>query len=252
MVVDCPIVIVSIGNNLFQSRPDQDWQILGQATLLLSWQLVLFSQPLLYCGWSQCTLCLLTMTADISWYQLQAGNNCKICLKTCCLLLNTVSLFSSPIEYCLFCLFSTLCSWWLCPWPLESCFTFVFFPSLNNITTKFVLRRVTSPQLIFQPAHFLSSVFNPLEVCMYSLPPPPPAAEKRKQRHHHSKITKGTKKNQDILAINFSRLMEVISVDIFCMKCPKAKQSKIKSIDLRGRPCSRVSAEGSAQLFGVC
>ena len=87
---------------------------------------------------------------------------------------------------------------------------------------------------------------------MYSLPPPPPAAEKRKQRHHHSKITKGTKKNQDILAINFSRLMEVISVDIFCMKCPKATQSKIKSKDLRGRPCSRVSAEGSAQLFGVC
>ena len=171
MVVDCPIVIVSIGDTLFQSRPDQDWQILGQATLLLSWQLVLFSQPLLYCGWSQCTLCLLTMTADISWDRLQAGNNCKICLKTCCLLLNTVSLFSSPIEYCLFCLFSTLCSWWLCPWPLESCFTFVFFPSLNNITTKFVLRRVTSPQLIFQPAHFLSSVFKPLEVCMYSLPP---------------------------------------------------------------------------------
>ena len=108
MVVDCHIVIVSIGDNLFQSRPDQDWQILGQAPLLLSWQLVLFSQPLLYCGWSQCTLCLLTMTADISWYQLQAGNNCKICLKTCCLLLNTVSLFSSPIEYLLFCLFFCL------------------------------------------------------------------------------------------------------------------------------------------------
>ena len=87
-----------------------------------------------------------------------------------------------------------------------------------------------------------------------------------RQCHHHrrlqkrennditilAKITKRTKKNQDILAIKFSRLVEVISVDIFCMKCPKATQSKIKSKDLRGRPCSRVSAEGSAQLFGVC
>ena len=154
------------------NRPDQEWQILGQANLLLSWHWVLFPKPsilpLLYCGWSQCTLCLLTMTADISWDQLQAGNNCKICLKTCCLLLNTVSLFSSPIEYCLFCLFSTLCSWRLCPWTLDS---FLLFYICIFIMTKFVLVRVTSPQLIFQPAHFLSSVFKPLEVCMYSLPP---------------------------------------------------------------------------------
>ena len=154
------------------------------------------------------------MTADISWDQLQAGNNCKICLKTCCLLLNTVSLFSSSIEFCLFCLFSTLCSWRLCPWTLDS---FLLFYICIFIMTKFVLVRVTSPQLIFQPAHFLSSVFQPLEVCMYSLPPPrpptPPAAEKRKQRHHHS--FKNNKRNQEKSGYFSDKLFQARGSD-FC------------------------------------
>ena len=34
MVVDCPIVITSLGDTLFQTRIDQEWGIIGQASLL--------------------------------------------------------------------------------------------------------------------------------------------------------------------------------------------------------------------------
>ena len=202
------------------------------------------------------------MTADISWDQLQAGNNCKICLKTCCLLilslffrllLNSVSFVFSPPYAVDDCAHGH--------WRAFCCFTFVFFPSLKN-------NRIPSWQNLSWYASQAHNLFSSQHIfslqcsshlrcvctlCHPPVPPPPPAAEKRKQRHHHScKNKKGTKKNQDILAINFSRLVEVISLDIFCMKYPKAKLLKIKSIVLRGRPRSRVSAERSAQLFGVC
>ena len=35
-VVDCPLVINSLGDNPFQTRPDQEWGIIGQASLLHS------------------------------------------------------------------------------------------------------------------------------------------------------------------------------------------------------------------------
>ena len=41
MVVVCPIVITSIGDTLFQTRPDQEWGIIGQASLLHGWHWVL-------------------------------------------------------------------------------------------------------------------------------------------------------------------------------------------------------------------
>ena len=43
MVVDCPIVITSIGDSLFQTRPGflvQEWILIGQASLLHSWLLL--------------------------------------------------------------------------------------------------------------------------------------------------------------------------------------------------------------------
>ena len=212
---------------------------------------------------AQCTLCLLTMIADISWDQLQAGKNCKICLKTCCLLLNTVSLFSSPIEYLLFCLFFCL---QLMIVPMDTGQLLLFYIcifSFTQNTTVYHHDKICLETRHKSSTYLPASTFSLFSVQatrgVYVLFAP-------SQCHHHrrlqkrennditilAKITKGTKKNQDILTINFSRLVEVISVDIFCMKCPKAKHSKIKFIDLRGRPRSRVSAEGSAQLFGVC
>ena len=40
MVVDCPIVITSIYT--FQARPDQEWGIIGQVSILHSWHWVLY------------------------------------------------------------------------------------------------------------------------------------------------------------------------------------------------------------------
>ena len=42
MVADCPIVITSIGDTLFQTRQDQEWGIIFQASLLQGWHWVLF------------------------------------------------------------------------------------------------------------------------------------------------------------------------------------------------------------------
>ena len=48
MVVDCPIVITSIGDTLFQTRQDQEWGIIFQASLLQGWHWVLFCIGMAY------------------------------------------------------------------------------------------------------------------------------------------------------------------------------------------------------------
>ena len=43
MVVDCPIVITSIDDTLLLTRSDQEWGVIGQASLLHSWHWVLLA-----------------------------------------------------------------------------------------------------------------------------------------------------------------------------------------------------------------
>ena len=47
-LVGCPKAIASMSDYLFQTRPDHEWGIIGQASLLHSWHWVLFLPHILY------------------------------------------------------------------------------------------------------------------------------------------------------------------------------------------------------------